>query len=152
MNLSANNKVTRLTSDGTNYSNTASTGDTLNGTVVDMAGFDSVTFIVAVGAITGAGTAACTVQQGAASNLSDAKALTGATHTFSSSTDSNKCAVIEVNRPTDRYVRLSIVRGGSANSVIDSVVAIQSNARSVPVTNGATVDGTVCVTSPAEEA
>jgi hypothetical protein len=149
MNLTKCCKFTRLTTDGTNYSNAAGTTDTLEGTVVDMANFEAVTFLVSVGAITTTGTVACTVQQGTDATVTDAADLSGPTHTFSAAADSNKTVAIEVNQPRERYLRLKIVRA-TANAVIDSVVAIQTGPRVMPPAVGAQMETSVFSLSPAE--
>lgn len=151
MNLTKESKITRLTVDGTNYAATASTTDTLAGNTVDMANFDAVTFVVSVGAITGSGTAEIKVESGTDATPSDAAALSGATHTLSGSGESNKTVVIEVERPVERYLRVSITRA-TANVVVDSVVAIQTKPRVKPVTHSTTVHAAVFVLSPAEAA
>ena len=47
-------------------------------------------------------------------------------------TDDNKCAVLEIYRPTNRYVRPVVTRA-TQNATIDSIVAILFNGRVSPV-------------------
>lgn len=121
---------------------------TVNGAVVDMQDFEGVIFIVQFGTITD-GTPALKAQAGAASDGSDAADLAG-TSVAEAITDDNKCAVLDIYRPTQRYLRPAIVRGGSTGAVIDSVIAIQYGARTKPTTNDATtVANTEAWVSPA---
>lgn len=121
----------------------AGTGDTQAGTAVDMTNYDRVRFVVAIGAITSTGTATVKAQAGAASDGSDAADITGASVAYTDA-DDNKIAIVEVERPQSRYVRVVVVRA-TANVVIDGAVAIQAAGRNMPVTQGATVKGVATV-------
>lgn len=121
----------------------AGTGDTQAGTAVDMANFDRVRFIVAISAIASTGVATVKAQGGAASDGSDAADISGASVVYAD-TDDNKIAVVEVERPQSRYVRVVVVRA-TGNVTIDSAVAIQEAGRNVPITQGATVKGVATV-------
>jgi hypothetical protein len=57
-----------------------------------------------------------------------------------------RCAVF---RPAERYVRAVVTRG-TADAVIDGVIAIQYGARVLPATQDATVAGIETHVSPAE--
>lgn len=111
--------------------------ETLNSSVVDMQGFDSVAFLVAAGSITGGienDNMVATVQQGDQSDGSDATstsatlALTGA--------DDNKTMVVDCVAVKQRYVRLQLFRSG----VLEGVWAIQYNGADKPVTQGSTIE------------
>ena len=142
MNLSKNALVTRV-------SNAVAAGTTdVNCTAVDMSGYDSVTFIAAFGALTATQVTNCFVQ-GSDDNSSFSD-LAGTRTTSMADGDGNKLVVVEVQKPNPsyRYIRLVIDRG-TANAVIDGVVAVQTHARKAPVTNGSTVQATKLVVSPA---
>jgi hypothetical protein len=143
MNLTKCCKFTRVQNGAT-----AGTGDVLTSTAVDMSDFESVTFAVAVGTITGAGTCAVQVMQSAAADLGTPDTLTGAVHTLVTA-DSDKVLLIEVERPTKQYVYVTLTRAGGANTVVDGVIAIQCGPRVLPVTQPATVHATVFTLSPA---
>jgi hypothetical protein len=51
---------------------------------------------------------------------------------------SNKCLVLDVSRPTKRYVR-AVINRATANAVIDSCIAICYRAGYKPTTNNASV-------------
>ena len=125
----------------TRVSNAVAVGTTaVNTTVVDMQGYDGVVFVVACGTITD-GTPVIKVQQGQASNLSDAADLINTGVTLAA-TDDNKLAIVDVYRPVERYVRCVVDRtigSPSTGCVVDSVVAIQYGAIKEPTTHDSTV-------------
>jgi hypothetical protein len=57
--------------------------------------------------------------------------------------------VTDVFRAQKRYVRAVVTRG-TANAVIDGVIALQYSARVQPVTNDSTVKATKLMISPDE--
>lgn len=118
----------------------AGTSD-VNCTSVDMEGFETATFVVSFGTITA--TAVTSIQIDHSSDNTNWNAVAGSKVTVPD-TASNKVAITETVRPTLRYVRCTVDRG-TANAVIDGVVAIRSNARKAPVTNGNTVQGTTII-------
>ncbi|MFI5106417.1 MAG: hypothetical protein ACHP79_15955 [Terriglobales bacterium] len=133
MNLSTDTKVTRVM----NAQAVATTN--VNGSILDMEGFEGVEFILQAGTITD-GNLSIKAQDGAASNLSDANDLQGTLVTLQN-TDDNKAAVLDVFRPVKRYIRPVVVRGGATGAVVDSVVAIQYKAKKKPTVNDATTVG-----------
>jgi hypothetical protein len=142
MQLSKNTKVTRV------LNATAVGTTTVAGSAIDMSDFEGVVFIAQFGTITD-GTPSLKAGGGAASNGSDASDL-ASTAVTEAATDDNKCAVLDILRPTQRYITPSIVRGGATGAVIDSVIAIQYGARTKPTTNDATtVANTEAWVSPA---
>lgn len=126
-NFSNQNKII-LVKAGQASGTTAITSD-----VVDTQNFQCVTF---VGSVTtaNAGTFA-KVQQGAASNLSDAADLKG---TKLVPGDNGDSFLIEVVRPIKRYLRVHLTRG--AATVTGDIYAVLSGPRTVPVTHGSTID------------
>ncbi len=100
----------------------AGTGDTQTGTAIDMSGWDGVLFVFFFGTITSSAVTTIKAQQGAASNGSDAADLAG-TEQSVADTDDNKIAMIDIRRPSKRYVRPAVTRA-TANVVIDGVVAV----------------------------
>ena len=118
----------------------AGTSD-VNCTSVDMEGFETATFVVSFGTITA--TAVTSIQIDHSSDNTNWNAVAGSKVTVPD-TASNKVAITETVRPTLRYVRCTVDRG-TANAVIDGVVAIRSNARKAPVTQGATVQGATII-------
>lgn len=143
MNLSKSAKVTRAL-------NSVVAGTTnQNGSVIDMAGFEGVQFIALFGALTATQVTSLKVQQGDLADGSDMVDLEGSLHTALADADGNKCLVTDVFRPQKRYVRPVVIRG-TANAVIDGVVALQYSARTEPVVKDATVKSIKTIISPEE--
>lgn len=123
-------------------SNAAAAAQTdINGTAVDMQGWEGVTFVAALGDVTATSVLSMKAQQGAASNGSDGVDVTGsATNAFTAgaSDADNKLLVVDVVNPTSRYVRPVLSRG-TANAVVDGIIAIRYRGRKVPATADSTV-------------
>ena len=144
-NLAKNVKVTKMLG----YQ-AAGTTDTLTSGYVDMSGFESVTFIAILGAITGSGTATLKAQSATDSAFSDAADLESTGIAASSPSNNNQVLILEIVKPQERYVRPAIVRA-TANSVVEAVIAIQSNPDYKPTTHDTTTVKTPEVhVSPAE--
>ena len=113
----------------------AVTTGAVNGTVVDMLGWDGIRFEVNVGAITGAGTIDGFVARSAAANMSNATNITGAALT--QVTTGSGVAVIEVWRPQQRYLRLTLTQ--AANTVAFGATATRyRRGGNLPPTQAAT--------------
>lgn len=95
----------------------------INGTHVDMQGFDGVLFIMGVGTLSAGQVTALKAQGGAAVNDSDQADLVGAVSPNLADTDGNKMVFLDVYCPQQRYVRPVVLRA-TANAVIDFVIAI----------------------------
>ena len=131
MNISKGVKVTRCI----NFT-AAGTSTPISGSVIDMKGFDSCTFIVGFGPIVSGGVQSIKVQQGADAALGDAADLLG-TSVSVADDDDNQVAIVEVNQPRERYLRVQVLRA-TQNSTIDFGLALQSKASSEPVTHDST--------------
>ena len=129
----------------------AGTSDTTSGTILDMSGYDSVMFILSLGDVTNTAVVTLQAQQNTANSASGMATLATATASVTADATSadNKLLVIDIHRPTERYIRAQVVRA-TANAVIDCVIAIQYNAMSAPITQGATVVASAFGASPAE--
>ena len=119
-----------------------------NGSIIDMANYEGVVFIAALGALASGAVTGLKVQMGSESNLSDAADLAGTAISIADS-DDNKLLVVDVNRPSERYVRAVLTRG-TGDATIDGVVAIQYGPRLMPVTQDSTVAGIETHASPLE--
>ncbi|HXT31370.1 MAG TPA: hypothetical protein VN716_18860 [Vicinamibacterales bacterium] len=107
--------------------------------IIDLAGYGSALFVIALGAIADANvTFAVTMDEGDASNLSDASAVAaadllgsyaGAGFIFSSDDGVRKIGY----KGTKRYVRLTITPTGNSGAWLASVVAILGHASLEPV-------------------
>jgi len=120
-NLSNNVKITKV------IATTGAGTTTLTGTV-DMSGYDGVVFIGSMG--TADATNGAKAGGGAASNGSDASDYKGS-KVLSDGT--GKSFVLDIYRPTDRYVTVSQIRAASTTS--DGVWAIQYKGNFGPVSN-----------------
>lgn len=138
MNLTKAVKTIRLKPDGTNWALSAAASDA-NSEVVDTLGFQGVRFMAGFGAITAGAATSIKVQQGTATNVSDAADLEDTGITVADS-DDNKVAIVEVNRPRERYVRC-VIKRATQNSVVDFLVAELFNPRELPITNDGTTVG-----------
>lgn len=132
----------------TRVNNAAAAGTTdINTSSVDMAGYEGVRFTVLFGAIVaGAVTSVKAAQSADDSTFND---LEGSAITVADD-DDNQAFIIDVWRPVDRYVRVTIDRG-TQNATVDGVIAEQYGPRVLAPTNDATtVGGQEVHTSPAE--
>lgn len=109
---------------------------TINSTSVDMSGFEEVSLVCTFGAITaGAATSVKAQQSADNSTFND---LAGTSQTVAD-TDDGDTFVIDLIRPTDRYVRLVVLRA-TQDSVVANALAIQSRPRDAAVTQAATIN------------
>lgn len=113
---------------------------TVDSDPIDTAGAESVEFLVVWGAITGGGVQSVKLQQGAASDLSDAADLAGTSQTVADSDDS-KITRAEIIRPQERYVRARVLRA-TQDSVVSAIIAILRYPRVHPITQHSTIQGT----------
>lgn len=86
------------------------------GAATDMQGWDGVRFEISIGAMTGAGTLDGFVDQSTALAMTNAANISGASLTQVTNANANTVAVIEVWKPTMRYLRLNLTQ--AANTVI----------------------------------
>lgn len=142
-NLSKKCKVTRVL-------NAVAAGTTdQNGTTLDMKGFDGVLFIALFGTLTATQVTSLKAQQGLLSDASDMADLVGSNVGPLADGDGTKCLMLDVIKPRERYVRCVVDRG-TANAVIDGVIAIQYLADKEPVTQSSTIAFAELHHAPAE--
>ena len=128
-------KVTRVM-------NAVAAGTTVqNSAGVDMLGFQGVVFVASFGALTANQVTSIQAQHAdamAANGLLTTPGnLTGTLVGPLADNASNKCLMLDINRPTKRYVGCTVNRA-TANAVIDGVIAIQYGADYKPTTQDAT--------------
>jgi hypothetical protein len=97
------------------------TGGAVNGAGVDMQGWDGVMFIVDLDAVTGSGTLDARVVRDDNSGFNSATNISGAALT--QMVNANTAGIIDVYRPSERYVRAVITQ--AANTVIAGVTAVR---------------------------
>lgn len=131
----------------------AGNDDSVNGTGVDLQGYDGVMFIGICGTLTD-GVVKLKAQQSADDADADAYAdlADSLTDTGVVAANDSNLLIVDVYRPAERYVRPVVVReGGSTGGVIDAVIAVLYHARNVPVTQDATlIDEVIKLATPAE--
>ncbi len=110
----------------------------IEGTVIDMEGFEGVMFIVMVGAVTSGAVTTIKAQQGTDATVTDAADLLGTSITIAD-TDDEKVKYLDIYKPLERYVRLYTDRA-TQNATI-TAVAIKYGARKLPTTHGTNVAG-----------
>jgi hypothetical protein len=93
-------------------------------TTVDMQRWDGVMFVALFGALTATQVTSIYARQGQASNMADAADLAGTRTGPLADADSNKALALDLYRPQERYVNCVVDRG-TANAVIDGVLAIR---------------------------
>ena len=144
MNLSKNTKIKRVM-------NAVAAGTTdQNSSSVDMQNYEGVLFLAAFGTLTASQITQMKAQQSSDDGASDAFAdLLGTLTGPLADADGNKLLVLDVFRPRERYVRCVVDRG-TANAVIDGVIAIQYGARKGETTHDVTVKSAETHISPAE--
>lgn len=144
MNLVKQCKVSRVSSAE------AAAQTEIDTSVVDMQGFDGCMFVVCLGDVTNACALEFTAQQSPYANAAGAADLDDATITNTAAGASNTVALVDVVRPSERYLRLKILRG-SQDANVDSVVAIQYDPKVMPTTHNANVLASALGVNPDEE-
>jgi len=109
----------------------------IEGTVIDMAGFESVFTKVRMGAITANAVTSIKMQQGDESDGSDMADLTG-TKIDIADDDDGEIFGIDLVKPEKRYVRLYVDRA-TANAVVADADYTRYQPGKAPITQGAGV-------------
>lgn len=125
----------------------AAAGETeVDSSILDMAGFDSVLFLVLLGTQTGGAVITATAQQNGANQTAGMSAILDAlsgnnaavTFTDVAGNSDNGVLALDLFRPLDRYVRLAVTRSVQ-NSQILAIVALQYNAKKKPTVQDASI-------------
>lgn len=120
---------------------------TQTSSAVDLAGYQGVRFIVTLGAITATGVPQIKASDCDTSGGSYADIAGSLGTAFTASTDDNKVWVLDIYRPTKRYIKCIVLRT-TANAVIDSIVAELYDGKVQPSTDDTTVLGRKLLVSP----
>lgn len=107
----------------------------------DSLGFRSVMVAIAMGTITGGAVTSAKLQHGDKSDGSDAANITGCTVTIPD-TASNKLFLLEVQKPTKRYITVYLDRG-TANAAVEGIVALIQDDRVNSVLQDDTVSASI---------
>jgi len=119
----------------------------INGSTLDMAGHESVLMMIRMGVITGSAVTSIKAQQGDESDLSDAADLLGTSQTIADD-DDNETFLIDLVKPSKRYVRIVVSRA-TQNAVVSDGLYMQYDGKKRPESQGAGVNSEIHV-SPAE--
>ncbi|WP_020475253.1 hypothetical protein [Zavarzinella formosa] len=115
----------------------AAAGSTaLTGLTIDTQGAERVCFVLVLGDGTSTGTVVMKAQSdtdSAAGTMVDIAGATTATATSDGTSTDNKLMILDIIKPTKRYVRVIVTRA-VANHVVESVVAAVYCNRDEPVT------------------
>jgi len=139
MNLSKNCKISQAI---TITAGAAGSSD-INGTTLDMSGYEGVLILVRFGAITSGAVTGIRAQQDSDSAMGTAADLLGSAQTVADS-DDEKDFYIDLYRPAERYVRLVVDRA-TQNAVVAGAIYIQYGAKKAPPTHGTAVSGELLV-------
>ena len=144
MNLSKDVKISQVLG----YTAAGQTAKTSN--VIDMQGFAGVVFVACLGTVTATSVVTLKAQQDIVNPMTDAKDLTGASVVnVVGASNSNKCLVLDVYRPTKRYLE-AVLTPATADSEILSMVAIQYQAGAMPTNIDNSVLASILSVSPVE--
>ena len=119
-----------------------SAGTAINSDAIDMQGYDGVVFVGSIAtadAANFANVAQSDTSGGTYTDLAGTKVVPG---------DNGDSFLIDVYRPTKRFVRCEVDRGG-ANTATGDVYALLYQGSKMPVSHGATIDAETHI-SPAE--
>ncbi|MBS1198150.1 MAG: hypothetical protein H6R18_1935 [Proteobacteria bacterium] len=135
MNLSKGIKVTVVEAAAT-----AATSELVSD-VLDMSGYEGVLFLALTGDVTASSVLTLTVKANSANSVSSPTPVTQkatAAFTAGASDADSKLLMVDVYKPTLRYVFASLTRADQ-NAVIGGVIAIQYGASNKPTTQDASV-------------
>jgi hypothetical protein len=121
----------------------------INGTAVDLSGYEGVMFVAHFGAITVNGVQSLSADQGATQG-SATDAIAGSKVVVADD-DDEKVAVLDIYRPRDRWVRPVIARA-TADSIVNGCVAYLYGPKKAPPAKDASVAAQKELQSPAEGA
>jgi hypothetical protein len=108
----------------------------VNGTAMDMSGWDGCLYIFNIGAMAASATFDARIVQSANSNMSGATNITNAAITQLASTSNTNSVHIDVWRPTNRYIRSATIPA-TANTTFSSMAVRYRASGILPVTQTA---------------
>jgi hypothetical protein len=120
--------------------------------IIDMAGYDGVLFVVALGTLIEGGTLDAFVEQNtinSASGMARLATTTAYTVTAADALKTQSCILVDVFRPQERYLQCNITPAVS-NAVVLGVTAIRYRGRVKPESQDSTVLAATSLGSPAE--
>lgn len=144
MSLLKNVKITRV-------ANAAVAAQTdVVGSILDMAGFDGVMFVALYGDVTDTSALQLKAEQNTANSGTGMAALVGGPSFAAGPTNAdNGALVLDVYKPREQFVR-PVLKRGTANAVVDGILAIQYGAMSKPTVQSASVIASTLLNDPNE--
>lgn len=118
----------------------------INGTAIDMSGYEGCLFVLQMGAIVGGAVTSLKVQQDTASAFGSPQDLAGSNQAIADTAD-DTVFYVDIKRPTKDFVRLVVSR--ATQNATCSAMAYLYRGRQFPTAHGAGVAGEVHV-APAE--
>lgn len=128
---------------------TAAGTTAVNGSIIDMAGYEGVVFVVRFGTLTATQVTKIKAQQDSDSGGGTMADLVGTASTALADGDGGKVLALDVFRPIERYVRCVVVRG-TANAVVEGGFAILYGGSTRPATQPADIISKEVHVSPIE--
>lgn len=107
-----------------------------NGDIIDMAGYESAKFVVTMHSVASSAVTSLKVQQGAASNMSDAADLEDTGRSVADD-DDGQVFTISVVKPKERYLRL-VVDKDATNNTTESATVELYGAKTIPALSSVT--------------
>lgn len=142
MSLLKNVKITRVAA-----SAVAAQTD-VSGSILDMAGFDGVLFIGLLGDVTDTSALALKAETNSVNLTAGMAALVGGpAFTANATSADNAVLLLDVYKPREQFIR-PVLKRGTANAVVDGIIAIQYGAASKPTVNAASVIAAALLNDP----
>ncbi len=145
-NLLKGAKITRVANAGAGAASATPT----KGTIIDMAGFQSVMFIATMADVVAAADVKLRAAQSPTNDTNAMTLLQGFAGGVAGAADmDNKLLVLDVVRPNERFIEAQIFHVDQ-NAPFSSIVAIQYDSKDAPVTQGSTVYDAETLANPNE--
>lgn len=126
----------------------AGTGDTQTSSTIDTKDGDAIMLVVLFGTITATGTVQVKLQHSSDDGATDPYAdVAGSGISCTAAVESGKAVVLDIYKPTKRYLKVLLVRA-VANAVINGVVGLVYHIDTLPVANDANVTQVKVVNTP----
>lgn len=118
--------------------------------ILDMSGYEGVLFVALTGDVTATSALALKAEQNIANSTSGMAELVGsAAFTAGASDADSKALVLDIFQPREQFVR-AVLERGTANAVVDGIIAIQYSAGNVPTAQDASVIASALIYDPSE--
>lgn len=127
---------------------TAAGTSVLNSTGVDTLGYSAVRFVAMFGALTSTQVTTMSVTYSDDNSTWTSSDVASSKTTALADADGNKMLIVDIYKPTHRYLRANINRA-TANAAVDGVIAELYLADDSPITKDTSVSAQVVLNTPA---